>query len=69
MDKNPVAMAHATRGQPARRRLDPGVEVSPVPGGVAPDQRGTAGEATRRLDQQMRQIGGRDQRSGSRIET
>jgi hypothetical protein len=74
MDKNPVAVPHAARGETSRRRLDPGVKFRPCPGGVAPDQRGPAGEPPRRLGQQMREIGGRyqrptGQRNGSRIDT
>ena len=69
MQQNPVAMPHTTRRQTPRRGLDPGVELSPCPGRIAPDQRGPAGKPPRRLDQEVRQIGGGDQRNGSRIET
>jgi hypothetical protein len=69
MEQNPVAVLHAARGQTAGRRLDTGVEVSPCPGGVAPDQRGPVGKPPRGLDQQMREVGSRDQRRGSRMDT
>ena len=73
MEKNPIAVPHTARGQAERRRLDAGVEFSPGPSGVAPDQRGPVGEPPRRLDQQMRQIGSWDprgnQRNGSRMDT
>jgi hypothetical protein len=69
VQKNPVAVPHAAFRQRCRGRLDPGVEVRPVPGRVAPDDGGTVGEAACRLDQQRREIGGGDQRNGSRIDT
>jgi hypothetical protein len=69
MEKNPVAVPHASFRQRSRGRLDAGVKVSPGPGGVAPDDGGTVGEAACGLDQQRREIGGGDQRNGSRIDT
>jgi hypothetical protein len=69
MQQDPIAVLHAASGERSGDRLDAGVELGPGPGGVTPDQSGTVREAPRRLDQQMRQIGGWDQRNGSRMDT
>ena len=73
MEKNPIATPYTAHCQGACRRLDPGIEFGPCPGGVAPDQRGPVGKSPRGLDQQMRQIGSWDprgnQRNGSRMDT
>ena len=73
MQQDPIAVPNAARCKSAGRRLDPAVEFSPCPGGIAPDQRGSVGKPPRRLDQQMRQIGSwdprRNQRNGSKMDT
>ncbi len=67
----------AARGRHAARRVPPsappppgrGATNAPKSRSVAPDQRRAIGKAPRRLQQQMREVAGRDQRKGSRIET
>jgi len=69
MQQDAIAMPHAERIQRPGGRLDAGGELRPGPGMVTPDDRRAFGEATRALQQQMREVAGRDQRNGSRIET
>jgi hypothetical protein len=69
MHQNPLAVFDTSFRQRGGSRLGSGVEVRPGPGCISPDQRGTVGKPPRRLDQQMRQIGGWDQRNGSKMET
>jgi hypothetical protein len=56
MQQDTIAMPHTACREATCRRLDAGVEFGPGPGGVAPDQRRTVGEAARRLDQQVRKV-------------
>jgi hypothetical protein len=69
MKQNAVAVPHPARGKSGGGGLDPRLEVGPGPGPVAPYLRWAVGEPPRRLDQEMREIGGRNQRSGSRMDT
>ncbi len=69
MQQHAIAMQYAARVQRAGGRLDTGGELRPSPGLLTPDDRRAFGEATRALQQQMREVAGRDQRNGSRIET
>ena len=69
MQQHPIAMRHAARREPTRRHLDAPEKLGPGPDAIPPDQRRTVGMPPRCLDQEMREIGGWDQRKGSRIET
>jgi hypothetical protein len=69
MQQHTIAVLHALRCQRPGRRLDPGGELSPGPGLLAPDDRRPVRKTSRGLQQQMREVAGRDQRNGSRIDT
>ena len=69
MHQDFVAVPDAARRQSGGGGPDPVVERGPGPGDVAPDEGRPAGKPPRRLDRQMREVRGRNQRSGSRIET
>jgi hypothetical protein len=69
MQQHAITVPHTARRERPGGCLDPGGELRPGPGLIAPDDRGAVGEAARGLQQQMREIAGRDQRNGSRIET
>ena len=69
MEQDPITVPDTFFRERTGNRLDPRLKIGPGPGLVLPDQRGTVGKAPRRLNQKMREIGGWDQRSGSRIET
>ena len=69
VQQHPVAMTHTLRRQGGGGTLDPIKEPGPVPGLVTPDDRRPVGKTAGGLDQHRRQVGGWNQRSGSRIET
>jgi hypothetical protein len=69
MQQHAVAMPYAARRERPGRCLDPSGEPRPGPGFITPDDCRPIGEASRGLQQQMREVAGRDQRNGSMIET
>jgi hypothetical protein len=69
MQEYSVAVADAMRGQRGGCCLNPIAERRPTPGRIPPDDRRTIRKPPSGLDQQMREVAGRDQRNGSRIDT
>lgn len=68
---NEDAVARPNPGRLQRRRRRPGVlgELGPGGDGLAADQAGPVGKAGGRLEKDRREVGGRDQRIGSRMLT
>jgi hypothetical protein len=69
VQQHAVAVPHAARRQRPGGTLDAGGELRPGPGLVSPDDCRPIGKTPRGLQQQMREVAGRDQCNFSRIET
>jgi hypothetical protein len=69
VQQHAIAMPNAARRQRDRRRLDASGKLGPGPGLLAPDDRRPGRKTPGGLQQQMREVAGRDQCAFSRIET
>jgi len=69
MNEDAVATPDPGRRQRRRSRPDVVGELRPGGDGLAADQAGVVGKAGGRLEKDRREVGGRDQRIGSRMLT
>ncbi len=63
VQQHPIAMPHAMRSERTGRALNPAGKLRPGPHALAPDDRRPLRKPPRRLQQQMCEVAGRDQRT------